>query len=69
MAMTERQIRNWEVRQLRNMYHLAKLLKLDMLVLDAIDTKLVEHNAKPERERMNNIHTVMSNSGHKYDKV
>lgn len=69
MAMTGRAIRNWEVRQLRHMYHMAKLLKVDTMVMQYIDAKLEEHGAKPESARMKNIHNVMSNARQMYDKV
>lgn len=69
MTMTARQIRNWEVRTLRNMWHTAKMMKCGQEVLDGIDLKIVELEAKPERERMKNIHQVMSNSSQRYDKV
>lgn len=64
MLMSEKAIKNWEVKLLRKMWHDAKFLGVEGGPIQAsIDAVLSERGAVSERDRMMKMHRVLQKHG------
>jgi hypothetical protein len=59
--MTELKIKRWEIKQLRHIWHLGKLLE-SQGIQAACDAALEERGAPPERDRMNKMANAIQRS-------